>query len=522
MAGKWKRRRGTGGREKKKILISGLSAMVLVLAIFGAGKTEQPKSARPGQEGAAEGGSEVNAEYEEGSGNESVKTGAHACSLLSACAELWFPAGFDSFHDAQEEGVKGRTEGLTRFLAEQLMERIPWYVEAQRGKYFDWAEEDPAYINYKRKQEQAKEYSRLADCLDSSRILADSGLIAGDGSSDWSPAALQSGLAEASSALEREGKQALTAGEEGSHGKTEGGEQEEDAEGGEEAGSFASGFSMGTTAGLNLLERAGLPVLGKTYLVEQLADYDYVMKHFYTVHPTAAAGRDMIQAETFLAKDFSLKQETDDGKPQILIYHSHSQEEFADYHTGNKKATIVGVGEYLAQLLEEKGYQVIHDTSVYDLRDGKLDRNKAYTYALKGIEKILEENPSIEVILDIHRDGVGNSTRLVKEVDGKTMAQIMFFNGTSQTPDGPISYLENPNREDNLAFSFQMKLCADAFYPGYARNIYLKGLRYNLHLRPRSALIEVGAQTNTYEEARNAMEPLAELLDTVLGNRNQA
>ena len=225
----------------------------------------------------------------------------------------------------------------------------------------------------------------------------------------------------------------------------------------------------------------------------------------------------MIQAEAFLDRDFSLKQETDSGKPQILIYHSHSQEEFADYHTGNREATIVGAGEYLAQLLEEKGYQVLHDTSVYDLRDGKLDRNKAYSYALEGVEKILKENPSIEVVLDLHRDGVDSKTRLVQEVNGKPTAQIMFFNGTSQTPDGPISYLENPNREDNLAFSFQMKLCADAFYPGYARNIYLKGLRYNLHLRPRSALVEAGAQTNTYEEVKNAMEPLAELLDTVLG-----
>ena len=56
----------------------------------------------------------------------------------------------------------------------------------------------------------------------------------------------------------------------------------------------------------------------------------------------------------------------------------------------------------------------------------------------------------------------------------------------------------------------------DSYETGYTRNIYLKGLRYNLHLRPRSALIEVGAQNNTYEEACNAMEPLAELLDTVL------
>ena len=92
----------------------------------------------------------------------------------------------------------------------------------------------------------------------------------------------------------------------------------------------------------------------------------------------------------------------------------------------------------------------------------------------------------------------------------------MFFNGMSQTPEGPIEYLQNPYREQNLAFSFQMQLDAQAYYPGFTRKIYLKGLRYNLHLRPRSALIEVGAQTNTYEEARNAMEPLSELLDMVL------
>ena len=96
------------------------------------------------------------------------------------------------------------------------------------------------------------------------------------------------------------------------------------------------------------------------------------------------------------------------------------------------------------------------------------------------------------------------------------LAQIMFFNGTSETPDGPIEYLANPCRKENLAFSFQMKWNADQIYPGFMRTIYLKGLRYNLHLRPRSALIEVGAQTNTYEEAVNAMDPLAQLLDQVL------
>ena len=120
------------------------------------------------------------------------------------------------------------------------------------------------------------------------------------------------------------------------------------------------------------------------------------------------------------------------------------------------------------------------------------------------------------LLLDVHRDGVSENLHMVAEADGKQMAPIMFFNGMSQTPDGPIEYLANPYREDNLAFSLQMQLDAAAYYPGLTRKIYLKGLRYNLHVRPRSALIEVGAQTNTYEEALNAMEPLAELLDMVL------
>ena len=119
-------------------------------------------------------------------------------------------------------------------------------------------------------------------------------------------------------------------------------------------------------------------------------------------------------------------------------------------------------------------------------------------------------------MLDLHRDGVREGVHLVSDVNGKPTANIMFFNGLSQTPTGEIEYLKNPYREDNLAFSFQMQLKAAAYYPGYTRKIYLKGLRYNMHLRPASALVEVGAQTNTYQEALNAMEPLAEVLDMVL------
>lgn len=259
---------------------------------------------------------------------------------------------------------------------------------------------------------------------------------------------------------------------------------------------------------------ADLPVIGQQYVKEQLADYDFLMKHFYNVHSSTTAGRDMMDVEKFLSEDFSIQGSSE--TPQILIYHTHSQETFADYGADNSDATVVGMGNYLTELLQAKGYHVIHDTSVYDLKDGKLDRNKAYTYALEGITGILQKNPSIEVILDLHRDGVNPDLHMVSEVNGKPTAPIMFFNGTSQTPSGPIEYLQNPYREDNLAFSLQMQLDAAAYFPGLTRKIYLKGLRYNLHLRPKSALVEVGAQTNTYQEARNAMEPLSELLDMIL------
>lgn len=253
---------------------------------------------------------------------------------------------------------------------------------------------------------------------------------------------------------------------------------------------------------------------GISYSMEQLMDYDFLMKHFYSVHSSTTAGRDVMNAETFLSKDMRLVK--DSSVPQILIYHTHTQETYADYGPANREASVIGIGNYLTSLLQQKGWNVIHDTTTYDMKSGKLDRNRAYTYALEGITAILQENPSIQVVLDIHRDGVRENVHLVSEVNGKPTSSIMFFQGMSRTPEGAIEYLPNPYLEDNLAFAFQMQLGAAGRYPGLTRKIYMKGLRYNLHLRPRSALIEVGAQTNSYEEAKNAMEPLAELLDMVL------
>ena len=254
---------------------------------------------------------------------------------------------------------------------------------------------------------------------------------------------------------------------------------------------------------------------GGMYQLAQLQDYDFLIKHFYTVHSSTTARREEMDAAVLTGMDLSMKK--DQSVPQILIYHTHSQETYADYAAGNKKATVVELGNRLTALLEEKGYQVLHDTTSYDMAAGKLDRNHAYNYALDGIMGILQKYPSIQVVLDLHRDGVKESLHMVRTVNGKATAPIMFFNGMSQTPEGEIEYLKNPYKTENLAFSLQMQLLAEEEYPDLTRKIFLKGLRYNLHVRPRSALIEVGAQTNTLEEALNAMEPLADLLDQVLG-----
>lgn len=250
--------------------------------------------------------------------------------------------------------------------------------------------------------------------------------------------------------------------------------------------------------------------------LEKFQNFDFVMSNFYTVDKTTSIDSEQLNAPALLEMD--MRMQGSNEQPQILIYHSHSQEGFIDSVPGNPSTTIVGVGDYLTALLQDTyGYNVIHVTDTFDIVDGKLDRDKAYTYAQERISQILEENPSVEVVIDLHRDGVAENKRLVTNIDGKETAKIMFFNGLSRTKkNGEISYLPNPYIQENLAFSLQMMLEAKKYYPDIARTIYLRGYRYNLHLRPKALLVECGAQTNTVQEEMNAMEPLADILNKVL------
>lgn len=248
---------------------------------------------------------------------------------------------------------------------------------------------------------------------------------------------------------------------------------------------------------------------------EALYDFNYLLYHYFSMDMTTTIDRERLDGKKLLAMDMTMQKKEE---PQILIYHTHSQEGFVDTVEGDDTTTIVGVGDYLAKLLcENYGYRVIHERGVFDLVDGVLDRNRAYDLSLQKVEEWLQKYPSIEVVIDLHRDGV-DGTKFVTEYQGKPAAKLMYIVGMSRTADNvDISYLPNPYVEENLAFALQMQLAAGKLCPDLMRNIYLMAYRFNMHVRPKTLLLEAGTQLNTLEEEKNAMEAFAEVLDKVLG-----
>ena len=244
----------------------------------------------------------------------------------------------------------------------------------------------------------------------------------------------------------------------------------------------------------------------------ELSDFETLVKRFYTIDAITNIGADELNAEKLGNMDMTMKQTAD--QPQILIYRTHSLEGYVDSVAGDDSTTIMGVGEHLKEILEsEYGYHVLHHMGKYDVET----RDSAYSRSLPEIEQLLADNPTIEVVIDLHRDAVSEDTHLVMDVDGKPTAKFMFFNGISRTTkNGRIHYLYNENLEMNLAFSFQAKWKAEEYYPGLTRRNYLNAYRYNMHVCPKTMLIELGAQNNTLEEAMNACGPIAHILHIVL------
>ncbi len=290
-----------------------------------------------------------------------------------------------------------------------------------------------------------------------------------------------------------------------------GGDGESDVPGSVDASAVAS-ENLAQIQTMNGMQSGTAAYVSK---LKENRDVNYLWNHFYIIDSTTSVTKKLFDVEKMLTRNMTLNQEK--GKKQILIYHTHgATETFVDSEKGKESDSVVGVGNVLAEELEKNGYEVYHDKTKYDLINGEIDRSKAYNASLDGVNRIMSQNPDIQVTIDLHRDSVGKNKHTYTMIDGRKTAIVMFFNGMSRNRSGKIDYLYNPNLEANLSFSLQLKCHAMEQYEGFTKPIYLKGYRYNLHVAERALLIELGNENNTVEEAKNAAIPLAKVIADVL------
>lgn len=252
---------------------------------------------------------------------------------------------------------------------------------------------------------------------------------------------------------------------------------------------------------------------------DQLCDLTFLKSKFYSVDKKTDLTLNDFDVKKFLAANTSIDNSTD--KVKVLIFHTHSTEMYKDSDNNNMYDGVVGLGAKLSQILNDK-YKIktLHHTKRYDIVNSKPDKRGAYERMETDVMKIIKANPSIEVAIDIHRDGVAENIHLVENINGKPTAKIMFVDGLCKLFRNniltPLNNLPNPYLDTNLALSFKMQLKCYELYPNLARKIYINAYRYSLNMLPKSLLVEIGAQTNTKQEALNAIEPLADVLAKVL------
>ena len=212
--------------------------------------------------------------------------------------------------------------------------------------------------------------------------------------------------------------------------------------------------------------------------------------------------------------DWNLK----DGEPAVLITHTHTTESYtktgetytetAAFRTLEESYNMLSVGDRVAELLQEQGIAVIHDRQFHDYPS----YNGSYTHARMALQEILKENPTIRLVLDLHRDAAGtisNQLRTEVVVDGRTCAQLMLVMGTN------ASGLKHDNWEENLALALKLQVQLERTAPGITRPICLRAQRFNQDLSPGALLIEVGAAGNTHAEALLAAEYLAQAISAL-------
>ena len=210
------------------------------------------------------------------------------------------------------------------------------------------------------------------------------------------------------------------------------------------------------------------------------------------------------------------------GEPQVLIVHTHTTESYMTYYAGyyndadvarskDEKRNVCAVGEVVAAQLRAAGIGVIHDTAVHDSPQytGAYDRSAA------TVQKNMKEHPTIQVVIDLHRDAImRNASTKVKPtvtIGGRKAAQMMIITGVLDT-----KALPHPNWRENLRLTLRLQQALHTQYEGIIRPMSLVGSRYNQHLAPGAMLVEVGTDANTLDEAVYSGEILGKTLAQVL------
>ncbi len=207
------------------------------------------------------------------------------------------------------------------------------------------------------------------------------------------------------------------------------------------------------------------------------------------------------------ATDFDVRANLDDtvpmpkftpGKPAVLIYHTHTTECYRNAegisNTTDESKNVVAVGEAMAKVFESAGYKTIHIKEVFN----QPNFSGAYANSRKTVEKVLAENPTIQVVLDVHRDAIssnGVDYYPVTEVEGKQAAQIMLVCGTD------AKGLDHPGWRSNFTYALQLSRKMGALYGQLSRPVNLRRDRFNTHFTPYTLLLEVGSAANTLSQA---------------------
>jgi len=196
-------------------------------------------------------------------------------------------------------------------------------------------------------------------------------------------------------------------------------------------------------------------------------------------------------------------------KPLVGIYHTHTAESFipdsgVDHKPGGQRGDIVDVGEAMVKRFAQHGVPAIQSKNIHDYPSFM----KAYDKSEVTVRKMVEDNPSLKALFDIHRDA-GRREEATAIVNGLPVARILIVVGRGQPG------LEQPHWEQNYAFAKLIDAKLNQYYPGVSRGIELVDWRYNQHLHPHALLFEMGSQYNTKEEATRTIEMIADIVTEI-------